>query len=470
MRRSKSIVSSPHSIDSVLGRLAAHPRAPQRRFDAAAELAHREGLGDVVVGADLEPGDLVGLAAFRGQHDDRHLAARAQLAADFDPVEAGQHQVEDDEVEAALFEALQGFAAVEGGGDVVAVLAQGIAEQRLNRLLVVDEENAGRPVSHGLKGSDAVDVGRMCEYPELRIWTVGADNEEAMQTTGTESLVESGHYKPDPSQIATAMLQPPRRPRAADRRHVDGRAGRSPPAPAVRPPGSLISTPVPGATSPIAVSVRFRRFARSASAPRRGAPAAAPPAARSPRRRRRPARSGSRPAAAATSATPRRQRQRGRRRSAGATPLAAARWPASPPRPSLRSIIARGARRGEGPAGGEARRRVELARRAAARRSSAGTASAPAPGRSSSSRPAAAPPSSPVRTSASPGRAPPRVTSCSGARRVADDGDRQGQGRGAGDVAAGQGRAGLGGQRRASRRPARGSPSSPRSAGAPRTT
>ena len=124
MRRPKSIVSSPHSIDSSSARLAAHPRAPQRRFDAAAELAHRERLGDVVVGADLEPGDLVGLAAFRGQHDDRHLAARAQLAADFDPVELGQHQVEDDQVEAALLEALQGFAAVERGGDVVAVLAQ----------------------------------------------------------------------------------------------------------------------------------------------------------------------------------------------------------------------------------------------------------------------------------------------------------------------------------------------------------
>ncbi len=73
---------------------------------------------------------------------------RAQLAADFDPVDAGQHQVEDDEIEATLFEALQRFATVERGGDVVAVLAQGIAQERLNRLLVVDEENAGRPVSH----------------------------------------------------------------------------------------------------------------------------------------------------------------------------------------------------------------------------------------------------------------------------------------------------------------------------------
>src|SRR3954451_12080151 len=88
-------------VDRLLvGRLADHPRAPQRRLDPAAELAHREGLGYVVVGADLQPRDLVGLTSLRGQHDDRHLAARAQLAADFDPVQLGQHQVEDHEVEA----------------------------------------------------------------------------------------------------------------------------------------------------------------------------------------------------------------------------------------------------------------------------------------------------------------------------------------------------------------------------------
>src|SRR6185312_1246110 len=131
-----------------LGGGARHPRATQRRFHPTAELAHREGLRYVVVGTDLKPGDLVGLGAFRGQHDDRHLAARAQLAADFDPVAAGQHQVEDDQVEAAFVEALQGFGAVQRRGDVIALLAQRVAEQRLYRLLVIDEKNAGGPIRH----------------------------------------------------------------------------------------------------------------------------------------------------------------------------------------------------------------------------------------------------------------------------------------------------------------------------------
>ena len=69
------------------------------------------------------------------------------------PSQLGQHQVEDDEVEARLVEALQRFVAVVGGGHVVAVLAQRIAEQRLNRLLVVDEEYARRPIGHDMKGN-----------------------------------------------------------------------------------------------------------------------------------------------------------------------------------------------------------------------------------------------------------------------------------------------------------------------------
>ena len=86
------------------------------------------------------------------------------------PVQLGQHQVEDDQVEAAFVEALQRFAAVEGRGDVVAVLAQRVAEQGLDRLLVVDEQDAGGPVGHAYKGSRAAQLGHMCEYQELRIW------------------------------------------------------------------------------------------------------------------------------------------------------------------------------------------------------------------------------------------------------------------------------------------------------------
>ena len=65
-----------------------HARAAQRRLHAAAELAQRERLGDVVVGAELEAEDLVDLLGLGGEHDDRHRRARAQPPADLEAVEA----------------------------------------------------------------------------------------------------------------------------------------------------------------------------------------------------------------------------------------------------------------------------------------------------------------------------------------------------------------------------------------------
>ncbi len=139
-------------------------------------------------------------------------------------------------------------------------------------------------------------------------------------STGTENLVESGNYKPDPSRIATAMLQ---------RRGVRelligayaGPAGRSQPSPDSSPPGSLISTPAPAATLADRCQRRFRGFARPrAEASREALAAAAPPAARSPRRPARPARAG-------RARRPRRPRRRPRRAAArpasirSATPL-----------------------------------------------------------------------------------------------------------------------------------------------------
>ena len=126
----------------------AMPAAAQRRLHAAAELAQRERLGDVVVGAELEAEDLVDLLGLRGEHDDRHGAARAQAPAHLEAVEPGHHHVEHDEVERRLAEARQRLPAVDRLHDLVAVLAQRVAEQRLDRLLVVDEQDAGRSVEH----------------------------------------------------------------------------------------------------------------------------------------------------------------------------------------------------------------------------------------------------------------------------------------------------------------------------------
>ena len=90
----------PRSGSLAVARLApGHARAPQRRLHAGAELAQRERLGDVVVGAELEAEDLVDLLGLGREHDDRHRRARAQAPAHLEPVDAGHHHVEHDEVE-----------------------------------------------------------------------------------------------------------------------------------------------------------------------------------------------------------------------------------------------------------------------------------------------------------------------------------------------------------------------------------
>jgi len=98
--------------------------AAQDGPDPAAEFPDRERLGDVVVGADLEAQDLVALIVARREHDDRHLAAASQAAADLDAVDPGQHHVEDDEVEALGCELVKRLAPVERRDHLVAVAPQ----------------------------------------------------------------------------------------------------------------------------------------------------------------------------------------------------------------------------------------------------------------------------------------------------------------------------------------------------------
>ena len=122
--------------------------AAQERTHAAAELPDREGLRDVVVGAELEPEHLVELVVAGGEHDDRHRALRAKAAADLESVDFWQHDVEDDEVDGLLAEAAQRLVAVAGLDDPVPVPLERVREKRLDRVLVVDEQDGRGRLGH----------------------------------------------------------------------------------------------------------------------------------------------------------------------------------------------------------------------------------------------------------------------------------------------------------------------------------
>ena len=79
-------------------RRAARRATAQQRAHAREQLLALERLDEVVVGAGVEPLDARFERVARGQHQDRHVVVLAQRLGDLDPVEAGEAEVEHDEV------------------------------------------------------------------------------------------------------------------------------------------------------------------------------------------------------------------------------------------------------------------------------------------------------------------------------------------------------------------------------------
>ena len=117
--------------------------AAQRGLDARDHLARVERLRDVVVRAHLQPDDLVDVLGARGEHQHGHARLAADGGADLEPVEAGHHQVEQDEVGIDLAEAVERLAAVGCGDDLVAFVAEVEAQQAHDVGFVVGYEDAG---------------------------------------------------------------------------------------------------------------------------------------------------------------------------------------------------------------------------------------------------------------------------------------------------------------------------------------
>ena len=113
----------------------------KQRADPGGQLAQAERLGHVVVGAELEPDDLVELGVLGRQHDDRHAGLGPDDPADLDPRQLGEHQVEQDEVRALGPEPDQRLAAVGGGDDPESVGLERVDQRLAKGRLVVDDED-----------------------------------------------------------------------------------------------------------------------------------------------------------------------------------------------------------------------------------------------------------------------------------------------------------------------------------------
>jgi hypothetical protein len=109
-------------------------------------------LREVVVGAHFQPDDAIGLLAARGEQDDRHARAGAQVAAQLEAVVPGQHQVEDHQVGPRALQRRAQASPVRYGGYPVALLLEIVAQQRADfRIVVNDEDVVGHEASRNRK-------------------------------------------------------------------------------------------------------------------------------------------------------------------------------------------------------------------------------------------------------------------------------------------------------------------------------
>jgi hypothetical protein len=129
----------------VPGERAARPA--QDRLRACDDLGEAERLRDVVVSTRAQRLDLVLGRVLRRQEEDRGaVAVRAQAAAHLDPLDVGEHPVEDDQVGLAAADRVERGAARGRLLDVEALVAEGRRDRVDDRGLVVDDED---PLSAG---------------------------------------------------------------------------------------------------------------------------------------------------------------------------------------------------------------------------------------------------------------------------------------------------------------------------------
>jgi hypothetical protein len=116
---------------------------PQDGFDPGHHLPWAEGLGDVIVGAQLQSGDPVGLSRPSGHKDDRDLGERrrlAEVAAKIEAVAARQHDVEQKETGVGYFSGLHYPRTIQESRDGEPRSFQMVTEEKRNIGLVLDHE------------------------------------------------------------------------------------------------------------------------------------------------------------------------------------------------------------------------------------------------------------------------------------------------------------------------------------------
>ena len=120
--------------------------AAQHGAQPRQQLGHREGLGQIVVGAGIQAADAVGFLAARRQHDDGDVAgflASAQAAADLDAGKLRQHPVQHHQIGLFLGRDQQRLLAIARFQHPIALALQIVAQQCDQGAFVFGNQDGG---------------------------------------------------------------------------------------------------------------------------------------------------------------------------------------------------------------------------------------------------------------------------------------------------------------------------------------
>src|SRR6266540_5312085 len=143
-----------HDLRAFRCSFRAIPGPPQHRSDPRGHLTRAEGLDDVVVGAELEADDAVGLLAAGGEHDDGDSGALPKRASHVVARAVGERHVEEDEVRQLVAGRLDRVRHGAGDARVEPLAAERLRKGLDDRGLVLDHQD-GAPARHSVKGRRA---------------------------------------------------------------------------------------------------------------------------------------------------------------------------------------------------------------------------------------------------------------------------------------------------------------------------
>jgi hypothetical protein len=101
-------------------------------------------LRQVIIGAHFESDDTVDLVPLSGRHDDRNVRLGAKPSAQRQSVLSRKHQIEQDEVDAAVREHLVHGTTASGRTDAKTFLGKRARNKLANFAMIVDDKNARR--------------------------------------------------------------------------------------------------------------------------------------------------------------------------------------------------------------------------------------------------------------------------------------------------------------------------------------